>query len=127
MADKKGPTPRSPAHVSLVKSGEKMTRAAKFRVAAWFICLIGIISTGLAFRYEGEPDEMLEELNRPTKASVYQLERMGGKSEVLMAEFTNWWAAQWRAPNLPYSILISAFIGTGALLVIAKLDERASN
>lgn len=102
-----------------------MTRAAKFRVVACFICLSGIIGMGLAFRFEVEPDEAVLALNAPTKASVYQLERMGGKSEVLMAEFTEWWSARWRAPNLPYSILICAFIGTGALLTIAKFDELA--
>lgn len=101
-----------------------MNRPAKFRFAAGCVGLIGLVGVLCAFRYEGEPDARLEELNAPTKKSLYQLERIGGKSEVMMVQFEDWWSARWRAPNLPYSILTFTCLGAGALLLIAAIDER---
>ena len=81
----------------------------------------------MAWRFEGAPDEMLQDLNEPTKQSLYQLERMGGKMQVMMVEMHDWWLAQWRSPNLPYTILILTLVSAGVTMLIAKLDERTGS
>jgi hypothetical protein len=96
-------------------------------VLALSIVVIGVLSAILAWRFEGAPDEMLQELNEPTKKSLYQLERIGGTSQVIMAEIHDWWLAQWRSPNLPYTILILTIGSAGALMMIAQLDEHGGD
>jgi len=104
-----------------------MTRAAKFKVLVLSIFVIGALSSVLAWRFEGEPDEMMQELNEPTKKSLYQLERIGGTAQVIIAEIQDWWLAQWRSTNLPYTILILTIGSAGAIMMIAQLDEHGGD
>ena len=61
----------------------------------------------------------------PADSKAYQreLERFGGKANVLAAEITRWFAGLWQGRRLAYSVAILSLLASLALYLYAKYLE----
>lgn len=63
----------------------------------------------------------------PADSKAYQreLERFGGKANVLAAEFTEWFAGLWRGRRLAWTIgILSALVSLGLYLTARALSDE---
>jgi hypothetical protein len=89
-----------------------MPAAKRVRLAGATILVAGIISAVILYSV-ARPDEALGILgvDVPTKREMLQLERMGGKSYILLNDLNDWFASLWHGQRLAYTVGVLSLAG----------------
>ena len=105
-----------------------MTSTRRIRLVG-IILLIGGLLAGVII-YFGAPLEQDRDLilgiDVRTNRDVLQLEKMGGKSAVFMADFEDWFASIWHGRRLAYTVAVLAIGGCAGCYLLADFAEFSS-
>lgn len=55
------------------------------------------------------------------KKHILELERLGGKANVMTAEFLQWWGALWHGTNLAYTIAVLTIVVALGFWIVTTL------
>jgi hypothetical protein len=102
-------------------------RSAKNLRLAGVICLVAGIVSAVIIYAVAKTDEPLGIMgvDIPTNRDRLYLERMGGKSYVLLHDFTDWFGSLWHGQRLAYTIGVLAIGGFLASRWLADLVSQA--
>jgi hypothetical protein len=115
-------TPRS--QKSCMKPWKKMTLEACFQRVGLLVLIAGLFAAALVYlntvpqdqtdpaSYAFEGGKVIP-MPRDSKRSALEMERMGGKANILAAEITEWFQGLWRGRTLAYTL---ALLSTGSCL-----------
>ena len=105
-----------------------MTSTKRIRVVG-IILLIGGLLAGVVifFRVPSQQDrDLILGIDVRTNRDVLQLEKMGGKSAVFMADFEDWFASIWHGRRLAYTVAVLAIAGYAGCYLLADFAEFSS-
>ena len=102
------------------------TRPAHERVRAWayIVLLGGLLVAALVFAFA--PDDASDAMRQVTDNPGYEynLERIGGRSMVYAARFTDWFAGLWHGRTLATTIAVLVVACSLAMLGVARRMRR---
>jgi hypothetical protein len=96
---------------------------------AFIILLVGLLGSVLIYLAAGNPSDgsMVDDYQN-TKSYVRNLELYGGKMNLLMAEFSDWFDGLWHGRSLATTVAcITVFLSACFCLVAYKLPSLHSN
>src|SRR5665213_2195975 len=105
-----------------------MTSTKRIRLVG-IILLIGGLLAGVViyFKAPAEQDrDLILGIDVRTNRDVLQLEKMGGKSAVFMADFEDWFASIWHGRRLAYTVAAFAIAGYAGCYLLADFAEFSS-
>jgi hypothetical protein len=105
-----------------------MTSTKRIRVVG-IILLIGGLLAGVVIYFKAPPEQdrdLILGIDVRTNRDVLQLEKMGGKSAVFMADFEEWFASIWHGRRLAYTVAVLAMSGYAGCYLLADFAEFSS-
>jgi hypothetical protein len=102
-------------------SGKDTTLQTRFRLLGIFILVAGLFAAAL-FNRSAVPDDGSAYAIMPgdTKRYEYEMERIGGKSNVLATELREWFGSLWHGKRLAYTLAFLSIGGSLACFFIAN-------
>ena len=94
-----------------------MDHPKRFRLVGAFILAAGLLAAVVVYRTR--PSD--EEGDLPTKRDIYQLERIGGKANVVASELTTWFVSLWQGRKLAYTLGWLSIGGFAVCFLLADL------
>lgn len=88
--------------------------------------LIGGLLAGVVIYFSSSAEQeraMILGIDVRTNRDVLELEKMGGKSAVVMADFEEWFASIWHGRRLAYTVAILSIVGFAGCYVLADFVE----
>jgi hypothetical protein len=93
------------------RSEKDTTLQRRFRLIGILILVAGLLAAALIARRAAPGDENAEAiLSGNAKRYAYEMERIGGQSNVLAAEIRDWFSSLWHGRRLAYTL---AFLSVG--------------
>lgn len=110
------------------------SRRKRAYLASVLLLLLGLCAAAVIYATtEGDSDgavgyEVIDGTAYPvapadSKAYQRELERFGGKANVLAAEFTRWFAALWRGRRLAFSVAFLTIVASLGVYLYARYLE----
>lgn len=105
-----------------------MDTPKRLRIAGLIILVLGLLIAGLIYATRSPDDEDVEFV---TKRELLQMERIGGKANVLAIELRQWFVGLWQGQNLAFTLAYLSIGGCGFCFLLAKFlasadDEKQS-
>jgi hypothetical protein len=103
-------------------SGKDKTLQKRFRLIGVCILVAGLLAAGVINR-RAAPDDGSSDaiMSGETKRYEYEMERIGGKSNVLAAEFRDWFGSLWHGRRLARTLAFLSVGGSLACFFLAHL------
>ena len=103
-------------------SRKDKTLQARFRLIGVCILVAGLLAAAL-INWRAAPDDESSDaiLSGESKRYEYEMERIGGKSNVLAAEFREWFVSLWHGRRLAHTLVFLSVGGSLACFVLAHL------
>jgi hypothetical protein len=102
-----------------------MTSAKRIRKAGIMVLMGGLLA-GLIIYFSAPAEQerdMILGVDVRTNRDVLELEKMGGKSAVVMADFEEWFASIWHGRRLAYTVAVLSIGGFAGCYVMADFGE----
>jgi hypothetical protein len=104
------------------RSEKDTTLQKRFRLIGVVILVAGLLAAALIDRSAAPADENSDAiLSGNAKRYEYEMERMGGQSNVVAAEFREWFGSLWHGRRLAYTLAFLSIGGGLACFFIAHL------
>ena len=102
-----------------------MNAPKRLRIAGLLILFVGLLLAGL-FYATRLPDDG-EDVGFVTRQEILQMERIGGKANVLASEMRQWFASLWQGQHLAFTLAYLSAGGCGICFGLAQfLTGRSS-
>jgi len=119
--------PRLNAATNPVMSARDRRRQRRLRWLGAAILVVGLTAAGIAYR-RAQSDDWAAALVRAgtlasgnAKRAENQLKELGGKANVLAADFQDWFASLWHRRRLAGTLVVLSLAGAGACFFLAHL------
>jgi len=119
--------PRLNAAMNPVMSARDRRRQRRLRWLGAAILVVGLTAAGIAYR-RAQSDDWAAALVRAgtlasgnAKRAENQLKELGGKANVLAADFQDWFASLWHRRRLAGTLVVLSLGGAGACFFLAHL------
>ena len=100
-----------------------MDTPKRLRVAGLIILVSGLLIAGLVYATR-LPDN--ENVQFVSKREMLQMERIGGKANVLANELRLWFVGLWQGQNLAFTLAYLSVGGCGACFILAEFLTEGS-
>jgi hypothetical protein len=105
-------------------SREDAALQARLRLIGKVVLIVGFASSALAYASAGPEDEAAAE---ESKRYLYEMEYIGGQSNLLAAEIRQWFAGLWHGKGLAHMLAFVAVAGSLACFFLAhRLGQNAA-
>jgi hypothetical protein len=113
-------------------SGKDKALQARFRLIGFCILIAGLLAAAV-INWRAAPDDRSADaiLSGASKRYEYEMERIGGKSNVVAAELRDWFGSLWHGRRLAHTLAFLSVGGSLACFLLAHLlsyppppDER---
>lgn len=103
---------------------QPMEHQKRFRRIGAAILAAGLLAAAVVY-FVQPPDEEndLMGLGTPSKRDLYQMERLGGKANVVANELTTWFDSRWHGRKLASTLAVLAAAGAGVCFLCARLPH----
>ncbi len=103
-------------------SGKDKTLQARFRLIGVCLLVAGLLAAAW-INWGAAPDDGSADaiLSGASKRYEYEMERIGGKSNVLAAEFREWFVSLWHGQRLAYTLVFLSVGGSLVCFLLAHL------
>jgi hypothetical protein len=92
----------------------------RFRAAGTLILIVGLLAAAVvAWRAVPDTDQAYVAMLNNTKRYEYQMELMGGKSNILASELSQWFWSLWHGRRLAQTLTVLSVGGSLACFVVA--------
>jgi hypothetical protein len=103
-------------------SEKDATLQMRFRLIGIFILVAGLLAAGLIDRTAAPVDDSSDVIMPGnTKRYEYDLERLGGKSNVAAADFREWFGSVWHGRRLAHTLAVLSIGGCLACFLAAHV------
>lgn len=103
---------------------QERTAHARVRAWAWAVLLGGLLAAALVFAFAPDEAANATQAIRDNPAYEYDIEKIGGKSMVYAARFTEWLASLAHGPALAATIAVVSVAVALAMLGVARRMQR---
>jgi hypothetical protein len=102
--------------------GRDTTVQARFRLIGLCILIAGLLAAAV-INWRAAPDDGSADaiLSGASKRYEYEMERIGGKSNVLAAELREWFVSLWHGKRLAHTVVFLSVGGSLACFLLAHL------
>lgn len=92
-------------------------------IASAIVAVAGIAAAVVIYLTAPDaPEDALADFEG-SKAYIHQLEIYGGKTNVMMSQFMQWFGGLWHGKTLAFPVAFTAIFISACLFLIAKLSE----
>lgn len=103
-------------------SEEDAALQVRLRLIGKVVLVVGLAGSALAFASAGPEDEAASE---ESKRYLYEMEYIGGQSNLLAAEIRQWFAGLWHGRGLAHMLAFVAIVGSFTCFFLARrLGQR---
>jgi len=89
----------------------------RLRVAGLSVLIVGLLSAGLVYGTRLPDDDKVEFVS---KREMLQMERIGGKANVLASELRQWFVGLWKGQELAFTLAYLSVGGCGVCFGLAE-------
>ncbi len=102
-----------------------MNAPKRLRVAGLLMLFAGLLLAGLVYATRLPDDD--EDVEFVTRQEILQMERIGGKANVLASEMRHWFVSLWQGQQLAFTLAYLSVGGCGVCFGLAQfLTGRSS-